>query len=184
VKNILVLTGSPRNGGNSELLADAFIEGAEKKGHKVTKFKTAAKKIGGCKACQMCWSNKGACVFNDDFDELQPLIESADVLVLATPLYWFSMSAQLKNAVDRLYAYSVDNSKKKLKIKESLLLSCAASDEKDDFSGLINTYYGIIKHLNITDKGIFTVNSVNKKGDIKNTSALTTASLIAENYNI
>ena len=63
----------------------------------------------------MCWSNKGACVFNDDFDELQSLIEITDVLVIVTPLYWFSMSAQLKNAIDRLYAYTVEKRKKKLK---------------------------------------------------------------------
>ena len=172
MKNILVLTGSPRNGGNSDLLADAFIKGVEKKGYKVIKFKTASKKIGGCKACQMCWSNKGACVFNDDFDELQSLIEITDVLVIVTPLYWFSMSAQLKNAIDRLYAYTVDNSKKKLKVKESLLLSCAGLDDKNIFSGLINTYREIVKYLKIEDKGILTINSVQEKGDIERTSAL------------
>ena len=96
MKNILVLTGSPRKGGNSDLMADAFIKGAIAKGHQVIKFETAKKVIGGCKACDKCWSLGTACVFRDDFAELEPLIEKADVIVLATPLYWFNMSAQIK----------------------------------------------------------------------------------------
>ena len=100
-KNILVLTGSPRNGGNTDQLADAFIAGAQWAGHTVTKYATADKNIKGCMDCKACFANGGVCVIPDDFPTLAPLMEQADMVVFATPLYWFSFPAQLKAAIDR-----------------------------------------------------------------------------------
>ena len=84
-KNILILTGSPRKGGNIDKLADAFISGAEQAGHTAVKYATATKNIMGCKACNRCFSKGTACVFSDDFNELAPLVEQADRIVFAMP---------------------------------------------------------------------------------------------------
>ncbi|WP_313072103.1 flavodoxin family protein [Lacrimispora sp.] len=180
MKNILVLTGSPRSKGNSDLMADAFIKGAISNGHKVTKFEAAKKKIGGCRACDKCWSRGTPCIFQDDFSELVPLLENADMLVLATPLYSFSMSAQMKAAIDRLYAYDSPNRQRSLNIKESALLVCAG--DSDVFDGIIHTYNSLMHYLKVKDVEILTVPNVNAKGDILKTDALAKAELLGARY--
>ena len=118
-KNILILTGSPRPNGNSFILADAFAKGAEAAGHTVRRFDTAPAEIDGCRACNQCFKHGNACVFDDDFNILAPRLEEADVLVLATPLYWFSFPSQLKAALDKLYSLRVG--KRSLNIRECVL---------------------------------------------------------------
>lgn len=171
-KNILVLTGSPRKNGNSEMLADAFIEGALESGHSVVKFEAAQKKIYGCIACDTCWSKGTACSYRDGFTELEPMLEEADVIVFATPLYWSSMPAQLKAAVDKLYAYVVDACKHPLKIKESALLVCGECEGMQMFNGIIETYRGIAEYMKWEERGIIAVPEVHIKGDILKTDAL------------
>jgi len=171
-KNILVLTGSPRRNGNSERMADAFIKGAQAAGHEVTKFESARKEIGGCKACSTCWSKGRPCSFPDDFAELAPLLEAADVLVLATPLYWYSFPAQIKAAIDKIYPYLADSCQRPLKIKESLLLVCGADGDMKMFDGIIATYREIAGFMNWADKGVLAVPNIIEKGDIETTDAL------------
>ncbi len=174
-KHILVLTGSPRKGGNSDMLADAFIKGAQAAGHDAVKFATADKKIGGCRACETCWSKNTACSIQDDFTELEPLLENADILVFATPLYWFGISSHLKAAIDKFYAYAVPGCKRPLKIKESLLLICGADEDLSIFTGATETYKGIVDYMKWQDKGILAVPKVSAKGDIIHTDALNQA---------
>jgi multimeric flavodoxin WrbA len=176
MKNILVLTGSPRKEGNSDLMANAFIRGAKAQGHKITKFEAARKTIGGCRACGKCWSQGNACVFRDDFSELEPLVETADVLVLVSPLYWFSMSAQIKAAVDRLNAYDAPNCQRPLHIKESILLTCG--DGSEVFDGIIKTYSYMVDYMKWRNAGILSVPNVKEKGDILKTDALLQAELL------
>lgn len=171
-KNVLVITGSPRKDGNSEKMADAFIKGAQSKGHEVTKFNAAAKTIGGCRACDTCWSKGRACSFIDGFTELEPLLEHADVIVFATPLYWFGISAQLKAAIDRMYAFTMENSKKRLKIQEGVMLICGADEGMEIFNGAIETYKSILDYMKWKNSGILAVPNVSAKGDIQNTDAL------------
>lgn len=172
MKNILVLTGSPRKGGNSDLLADAFIKGARSKGHAVYKFETAFEQIQGCKACDACWTGDSACIYRDGFAKLEPLLEKADCIVFASPLYWFGMSSQLKSAIDRLYAYVRDACKRPLAIKECVLLACGGDTGDGIFDGMIGTYQGIANYMEWTDKGILSVPDVYDIGDIERTGAL------------
>jgi multimeric flavodoxin WrbA len=171
-KNVLVLTGSPRKNGNSDRMAEAFIRGAVTAGHDVIKFETAAKKIGGCKGCKKCWSKDRPCVNRDDFDLLSPLLEGADVLVFCTPLYWFTFSAPLKAAIERIYAYLRDNRQRSLKIKESFLFVCGADSQLKIFDGIIATYKEIVSFLKWTDRGILAIPKVSEVGDIEHTDAL------------
>lgn len=169
-KNILVLTGSYRRGGDSSLMADAFIRGAERAGHTVTRFDTGRMKIGGCIACKKCFSKGTACVFNDDFNTIAPYIEEAETIVFITPLYWYTFTAQLKAAIDKIYSLFV--AERPVKIKESILLVCGETDEISDFEGIIKTYESIYKLMKWENTGIITVPNVNEVGDILKTDAL------------
>ncbi len=91
-KKIVVIIGSPRKNGNSFAMTEAFIKAAEEKGHTVTRFDAALKKVGGCRACETCFSTGKACTFDDDFNTIAPAILEADALVFTMPVYWYSMS--------------------------------------------------------------------------------------------
>ncbi|CAB1248738.1 Flavodoxin family protein [Ruminococcaceae bacterium BL-6] len=169
-KKVLVLTGSPRKGGNSDLMADAFIKGARAAGHTITKYEAGLKKINGCKACNRCYSKGAACVFEDDFNTLAPLMEQSDILVLATPMYWFSFPAQLKAALDKMYALLIGG--RQSRIKESILLACAETEEEADFDGLVKTYELIASYQKWMDLAHLLIPSVAEKGDILHTDAL------------
>lgn len=169
-KNILILTGSPRPNGNSFILADAFAKGAEAAGHTVRRFDTAPAEIDGCRACNQCFKHGNACVFDDDFNILAPRLEEADVLVLATPLYWFSFPSQLKAALDKLYSLLVG--KRSLNIRECVLLATAETEDTEDFAGIVRSYELIADYLHWKDRGKILVPNVNLPGDIKGNAAL------------
>lgn len=99
-KRILLLAGSPRKGGNSDLLCDAFMRGAEEAGHVAEKIYVRDLKLGGCMACYGC-RNSGKCVQKDDMDMVLDKMVSSDVIVMATPVYFYSLSGQLKVFIDR-----------------------------------------------------------------------------------
>ena len=144
-KSILVLTGSSRRGGNSDKMADAFIAGAVEAGHAAVKFEATSAEIKGCRACGACFSKGRPCVFEDDFNEgLAPLLEKADALVFATPLYWFSFPAQLKAAMDKLYAFLVG--KRPLKIRECALLVCGVAHDLREYEGIVRSYETIAEY--------------------------------------
>lgn len=99
-KDILAIAGSPRKGGNSDLLCDEFLHGALDAGHSIEKVYLQDLKIGNCMACYGC-RNTGCCVQKDDMPELLDKLVKADVIVLATPVYFYSMDAQMKAMIDR-----------------------------------------------------------------------------------
>ena len=99
-KKVLIIAGSPRKGGNSDMLCDAFAKGAQAAGHTTEKIYLQDKKIGFCKACYVC-EKTGSCVQKDDVAAILDKMVEADVLVLATPVYFYCMSGQLKTFIDR-----------------------------------------------------------------------------------
>lgn len=103
MKNILIISSSPRKNGNSQMLCEQFKRGAEEKGHMVTLVRLMEKIIGFCRACDGCVRNGGTCVLNDDMAEILKLFQEADVIVLATPVYFYGISAQMKTFIDRTY---------------------------------------------------------------------------------
>lgn len=100
MKHILVLSASPRRGGNSDTLCDAFIRGAREAGHETEKLFLRDKDIRYCTGCGVC-NNTHACVQKDDMAAILDKMLAADVIVLATPVYFYSMDAQLKTLIDR-----------------------------------------------------------------------------------
>ena len=100
---IVVLNGSPRKGGNTEIMTQAFTKGAEKKGHEVVNLPVGTMKIRGCMACEYCFSHNGECAQKDDMTQVYEKLKDADMVVFASPIYWFDITAQLKAVIDRLY---------------------------------------------------------------------------------
>ena len=99
-KNVLIISSSARKGGNSDTLCDRFAAGASDAGHAVEKVRLAEKNIGCCRGCYAC-SKSGVCVQGDDMGELLEKMEAADVIVLASPVYFYTVSGRLKNFIDR-----------------------------------------------------------------------------------
>jgi multimeric flavodoxin WrbA len=99
-KNVLILSASPRKGGNSDLLCDEFLRGAREAGHRAEKVFLSGLKIGYCAGCGVC-NRTHACVQKDDMTELLDKMVKADAIVLSTPVYFYSMDAQLKTLIDR-----------------------------------------------------------------------------------
>jgi putative NADPH-quinone reductase len=175
MKNILILTGSARVNGNSELLAEAFAKGARGAGHTVNIFQCGQNRMSGCLYCDACWSTGKPCVVEDNFDNLWPLLEQADLIVFCSPLYWYNFSGHIKTAMDRLYAYSKKDKPRDLKIKEAMLLMCGESWFKKSFDGPAEAYRQMLGFKGWKDRGRLFVTSVHKRGEISGNSDLKTA---------
>ena len=104
-KKIMVLNGSPRKNGNTAGLVKEFTKGAQEAGHTVTEFFLSGMDIHGCKGCFGGRSSRECpCVQKDDMNQIYPAVRESEVIVLATPLYYWNMSGQIRTAVDRLFA--------------------------------------------------------------------------------
>ncbi len=128
-KKIVVITGSPRRNGNSFAMTKAFVQAVESKGHTVMRFDAAMKNVGGCHACETCFKTGKACSFDDDFNTIAPEILAADAVVFTMPVYWYSIPAQVKGVIDRLFSFCVAG--KDVAGKECALITCC---EEDDIS--------------------------------------------------
>ena len=125
MSKILILSSSPRPNGNSNILCDEFTRGAKESGHEVEKINVARVKVAGCLGCGACQKNGGICVQKDDMDEIRGKMLAADIIVLASPIYYYSMAAQLKLVIDRTYAFFMQLAGKRF----YYIFSCAAPDE-------------------------------------------------------
>lgn len=124
MKKVLAIVSSPRKNGNSEILADEFLKGAEDAGNTVEKICLREKSISPCIACETCLRNGGLCVQHDDMSEILPKLIGADVIVLSTPVYYYSVSAQLKTMIDRMLPTGADGGK--MRNKEFYFITTAA----------------------------------------------------------
>lgn len=124
MKNVLILEGSPRPNGNSCILSEEFACGAAESGCSVEKVLVAQKKIAGCLGCDYCQRNNGVCVHKDDMQEIREKMMAADVIVLASPIYFYSMTGQMKTMIDRTYAFFAGLEGKKF----YFIITCAAPD--------------------------------------------------------
>ena len=131
---IVVITGSPRKHGNTMAMVDAFVKEAERLGHVTRRFDAAMMKIGGCHACQTCYKTGKACSFDDDFNLIAPAILEADTVVYAMPVYWYSIPAQIKGVIDRVYSFVVGG--KNVEGKKCALISCCEENDLSVMDGV------------------------------------------------
>ncbi len=179
-KKILVITGSPRKKGNSFAMTDAFIKAAEAKGHIVTRFDAAMKNVGGCRACETCFKTGKACSFDDDFNTVAPAILDADAVVFTMPLYWYSIPAQIKGVIDRIYSFCVAG--KDISGKECALITCCEEDDISAMDGVripIERSAALLKWKMV---GEVLVPGVLNAGDIENTDGCKKAAELAEAF--
>ncbi|MDE6059854.1 MAG: flavodoxin family protein [Clostridia bacterium] len=177
-KKIVVITGSPRKGGNSFAMTDAFIKAAEAKGHTVTRFDAAMQKVGGCHACQTCYKTGKACSFDDDFNVIAPSILEADAVVFTTPVYWYSFPAQIKGVIDRLFSFCIAG--KPVAGKECALITCCEEDDMSVMDGVRIPYEKTAALLQWKSVGEVLIPGVLNVGDIDNTDGCKQAAALAD----
>lgn len=151
---ILALQGSPRLDGNTCAMLEAFCSGARRAGHEINIVNVFEKEIGDCRACEYCHTQgKGKCIQKDGMQDIYPLLLDAEMLVLASPIYYHGFSGQLKCAIDRFYACAYPVRPPKLK-KAALLLNSGAGNVYD---GAIYSFQNdFIGYLSLQNMGIFT----------------------------
>lgn len=163
--DILVLNGSPRPSGNTAAMVEAFAEGAREKGHTVHIVPVCQKRIAGCMACEYCHQKDSGherqCVQQDDMQEVYPLLERAEMLVLASPIYYHNFTGQLQCAVNRIYA--LDHPKH---LKKAALILSSGSDHV--YSGAIFEYQNsFLSYLHLEDMGIYSACGRQNKSEEK-----------------
>lgn len=177
MKKVLILSSSPRRGGNSDLLCDEFMRGTKEAGHEVTKMNIACLNIAHCKACYYCRKHNGECLIKDDMTEVMQAMIDADVLVLATPVYFYSLDAQLKTVIDRSLARwrEVEN-------KEMYYIMTAADSDKQAMDATLASLRGYASCVSgAEEKGIIYGTGVYEMGTVKNTPAFKQAYQMGKN---
>lgn len=142
--NILIIMGSPRPHGNTEKLCEAFMQGAAEKGKQCSLFRVSEKEIHFCTGCGWCKAHKGKCIQRDDIDALYFLFEQADGIVFASPLYFYTISAQLKTVIDRLYAMGTVSGFS-YPPKSTCLIITAGEEGDEIFENVLGLYDRMLK---------------------------------------
>ena len=164
-KKVLVISASPRKDGNSDLLSDQFILGAEEAGNTAEKIFLKEYMVNYCRACDACQNNGGVCIQDDDMSNILDKMIEADVIVLATPVYFYTMNAQLKTLIDRTYARYIS-----IADKEFYFIATAAVQDKKAMMRTIEGLRGFTSVLSgAEEKGVIYATGVWKKGDVKGT---------------
>ena len=168
MKRILVICTSPRARGNSETLADAFIAGAKEAGHKVKKISLRGKRIAFCMGCQCC-HKLGRCAIDDDANAIVAEMAKSDVVVWATPIYYYAVSGQMKTMIDRANSlYGTENA-----MRETYLIASAADDDPKAVDGAVKTLEGWVAcHEKVRLKGVLRGIGLDARGAAKNATKL------------
>lgn len=167
---ILILSTSPRLGGNSDQLCDALMRGAEEAGALCKKIRTDTLTIGGCSACGACrtvasWE---CCIKRDDFQALFDKMQGADSVVFATPVYFYDVSSQLKLIFDRSYC-----SYKQIKFRHAAFIATMNSDDMEKMNHVIHSYDMYLHCIKTVDSvGVITAGGMREPGAVQNVSAI------------
>ena len=149
---ILVLQGSPRPKGNTAAMVEAFAAGARESGHDVTIVEVCRMEIAGCLACEYCHTKgERRCIQQDDMQTVYPVLDEAEMIVLASPIYYHSFTGQLQCAINRIYALD-----KPKHLKKAALILSSGSDNV--FGGALYEYQNsFLNYLKLEDMGVFKV---------------------------
>lgn len=176
-KKVLILSGSPRKGGNSDILCDEFARGAKIGGNEVEKIRVAEKKIGYCRACYYCSDHGGECAIKDDMAEILQKMIDADVIVLASPVYFYSIDAQLKAVIDRTVARWTE-----VKNKEFYYIATMADEPQSSANRTIECFRGYADCVEgAVERGVLIGSGVYERGAIKNTNFMQQAYEMGKN---
>lgn len=164
-KTVLILSGSPRRGGNSDLLCDEFLRGASEAGNQAEKIFLRGKKIAPCNACYHCSRNGGKCAIRDDMTEILDKMQAADVIVMASPVYFYSIDAQMKAVIDRCVARWTD-----IPGKEFYYIMTAAEDSGTVMTCTLECFRGFAACLDgAKEMGVIEAKGVYEAGAVRAT---------------
>lgn len=167
-KKVLILSGSPRKGGNSDLLCDEFLRGALDAGNQAEKIFLGSKRISPCRACYYCKKSGGKCAIRDDMEEILDKMQAADVIVMSSPVYFYSISAQMKAVIDRCVARWED-----IPDKEFYFIMTAAEDSDTVMDCTLECFRGFASCLDgAREMGVLEGKGVYELGEIKGTRYL------------
>lgn len=167
-KNVLILSGSPRKGGNSDLLCDEFLRGAQESSNQVEKIFLRSKKVAPCNACYYCKTSGGKCAIPDDMAEILDKMQAADVIVMASPVYFYSIDAQMKAVIDRSVARWTN-----IPNKEFYYIMTAAEDSDTVMDCTLECFRGFAACLDgAREKGVIYGKGVYEAGAIKGLPAM------------
>lgn len=164
-KKVLILSGSPRRGGNSDLLCGEFLRGAEAAGNQVEKIFLRDKKIAPCNACYFCAKSGGKCAIQDDMGEILDKMQAADVIVMASPVYFYSIDAQMKALIDRCVARWTD-----IPNKEFYYIMTAAEESSTVMDCTLACFRGFAACLDgAREMGVIQGKGVYQAGEVRGT---------------
>ena len=168
MKKVLIISGSPRKNGNSDTLCNEFMRGAKESGNDVEKIRLSEKKINFCTGCGVC-NTTHKCVQKDDMEEILNKMVEADVIVLATPTYFYGMSGQLKTFIDRTVPRYQEISN-----KDFYFIITAADTRKSSLEKVVESLRGFTEDCleNPHEKGIIYGVGVWQMGEVKDTQAM------------
>ncbi|MCR4687130.1 MAG: flavodoxin family protein [Lachnospiraceae bacterium] len=157
---VVIFNGSPRVQ-NTTAMVEAFKEGAESAGHDVEVYQVGKMKINGCLACEYCHTKgEGNCIQKDDLEKILPAYKEADVIVFASPVYYFGMTAQMEAAIQRVYCIG-----KPSKAAKAVLLLSSGSDGV--YEGSIAQFKAYMAYAGIEAAGIITAHGSENKSETK-----------------
>lgn len=172
-KKILILNGSPRLKGNTAALCDSFAEGARQAGHTVTRIDLQKLEIHGCLGCMKGGKDKASpCAQKDGMEKVYPAYMEAEIVVLASPMYYWAISGQLKTAFDRLFAVAECNADYANPQKDCVLLMAAEGDTPDNSKPVLDYYNALTGFLKWKSLGHVLAGGVLEAGAIKGKPAL------------
>ncbi|MBS4967478.1 MAG: flavodoxin family protein [Lachnospiraceae bacterium] len=160
MKKILIVQGGGRSKGNTAQLADAFRKGAEDAGHSVETVSLLKKEVKGCIGCNACRYGK-PCIQKDSFNEMVPMIKEADLLVFASPLYFWTISSRIKAFLERFYCLAQEDPNpplgryEKYPVKDCALLMTSADNFFWTFEQAVSYYqFTMVNYIGFHDKGM------------------------------
>ena len=168
MKKVLIVSSSPRRNGNSEVLCNLFARGATKPGVEVEKLNLNDYQIAPCLACEYCRNHDNQCFKHDDANKIIQKMIDADIWVLATPVYFYSLSAQMKLLIDRFFAreHEIRNSEKRRKV---YYVITSGAPDLSAHQGTIESLRGFVEVLKTVDEtGVVNGAGAFEIGDAKN----------------
>lgn len=183
---IVCLLASPRGKGNSTTIARCFLDKAQRLGAEIQTFSLSKLNYRGCQACMTCKTKLDRCVLNDDLSEVLEAVRSTDILVIASPVCWYDISAQLKTFIDRTYSYLVSDyltnlNPSRLKPEERLVFILAHGGDETLYTDIYPRYKNIFQWLGFTDDTLIRACGVREIDDAQSRKdLLTLADNVAE----
>jgi len=173
--NVLILNGSPRREGNTEIIARTFAEVAKKNGHQVNVVNAYDVKVAPCLSCNYCLNvQKGVCVQKDGMETIRPLFDAAEVIVFVSPIYFFTVSAQIKCVIDRFYAPN------KVGIGAKKCFVLLDSHSPNVFDGAVAMFEAMSRYLKWELAGVLKLDGMTAKGCVAEDPRLEDVKKLAE----